>query len=229
MRATLVFIVVALVTGAMVLVGGCTVPLGSETTTRTSGMPAEDSVGGNLTIEQVLVQNGNFSTFLEAIERAGLKGAFTGPGPCTIFVPTDEVFAHLPDAVMEELFNDPKGNLAEVLLYHLAPGRYTISEITAAKTIPTVQGSPITVEATGGEVRLGGAKVVGSEILATNGIIYIIDAVMIPSEILLEAETAGAVVNITNTTNVTQEKTLELANFNSSPSSAEEINQSSEG
>lgn len=208
MRANVTHLMIALIIGAAVLICGCTVPSGNETTNQTNGTPARAAASTNLTIEQVLVQDGNFSTLLLAIDTAGLEGAYSGPGPYTVFAPTDDVFRRVPSAVMEGLFNDPKGSLAEVLLYHMAPGSYTASDIATIETIETVQGSPIAVDTAGDRVWVNGAEIVRTEIPATNGIIHVIDAVMVPPGVILTATDVtpvetGSVTNTTGTTNIT--------------------------
>ncbi|MCK9278629.1 MAG: fasciclin domain-containing protein [Methanoculleus sp.] len=180
MRTNYALLTTALVLGAAVLICGCTGLPGGDARNQTTSASAGVPVGENLTIDEVLVRDGNFSTFVQAIDAAGLEKTFTGPGPYTVFAPTDEAFSRLPDAVMEELFDDPKGNLAEVLLYHVAPGNCMASGIAANGTIATVQGSPIAVDATGGNVMVNDAEVIRADIPAANGVICAIDAVMLP-------------------------------------------------
>ncbi len=187
MQATQTFVIAALAVAAAVLVCGCTSP---------AGEPAQNSTPTveNLSIAGVLGRDGNFSIFLQAFDAAGLQGLLAEPGPYTVFAPTDEAFGRVPDAATEDLFGDPKGDLAEILLYHMVPGRYTVSDIAVNATVSTVQGSPAAVDATGGEVTLAGAKVVRADIPASNGIIHVVDAVMIPPDVTLPAaptETAG--------------------------------------
>ncbi|MDD3934622.1 MAG: fasciclin domain-containing protein [Methanoculleus sp.] len=180
MQTNYAFFVIALVPGAAVLICGCTGLPGDAARNQTTSASAGVPVGENLTIDEVLVRDGNFSIFIQAIDAAGLEKTFAGPGPYTVFAPTDEAFSRLPDAVMEELFDDPKGNLAEVLLYHVAPGNYIASGIAANDTIATVQGSPIAVDATGGNVMVNDAEVIRADIPAANGVIHAIGAVMLP-------------------------------------------------
>ncbi|MCM2466205.1 fasciclin domain-containing protein [Methanoculleus oceani] len=205
MRANCALFITALVIGAAVLICGCTAPSGDETRNQTDGTPAGTPVDESLTIGEVLARDGNFSTLIQAFEAAGLKGTLAGPGPYTLFAPTDEAFGRLPDTVMEELFNDPKGNLAEILLYHMAPGTYMASGIATNDTIATVQGSPIAVDAAGETVTVNGAEVVRADMVAANGIIHAIDAVMLPPDITLTAmnDTADMTTQTGNTTNVT--------------------------
>jgi uncharacterized surface protein with fasciclin (FAS1) repeats len=199
MRTTCTLLMVALVLGAAVLVCGCTSLREDNVQNQTpAGAPGE-----NLTIDEVLVRDGNFSTFVRALDASRLEGLLTGPGPYTVFAPTDEAFSRLPPGTLDELFEDPKGNLAEALLYHVAPGEYPASEDA---TIATVQGSPIVLDATGEGMTVNGAKVVRADIPAANGVIHAIDAVLLPPEITLPVinETATDTSTETgNTTNIT--------------------------
>lgn len=196
MRTTCTLLMVALVLGAAVLVCGCTSLRGDNVQNQTpAGAPGE-----NLTIDEVLVRDGNFSTFVRALDASRLEGLLTGPGPYTVFAPTDEAFSRLPPGTLDELFEDPKGNLAEALLYHVAPGEYPASEDA---TIATVQGSPIDLDATGESMTVNGAKVVRADIPAANGVIHAIDAVLLPPEITLPVINATATDTPTETGNTT--------------------------
>ncbi|SCL76407.1 Immunogenic protein MPT70 precursor [Methanoculleus chikugoensis] len=181
MRTNYALCITALAIGAAVLICGCTGLPGDGDPNRTD----ETAIVENLTADEVLARDGNFSAFIQALDAAGLRGTLAGPGPYTVFAPTDEAFSRLPETTREELFDDPKGNLAETLLYHMAPGRYATAEIAANDTVPTVQGSPIAVDAAGGNVTVGGARVIRRDIPAANGVIHAIDAVMIPPDVIL--------------------------------------------
>jgi uncharacterized surface protein with fasciclin (FAS1) repeats len=197
MRRDYTLIITALAVAA-VLACGCTAPSGDGTLNQTNSTPG----GESLPINEVLARDGNFSTFIDAIKLAGLQGVFTGPGPYTVFAPTDDAFDRLPDAVMEDLLDDPKGHLAEVLLYHMAPGRQTVAGIAENDTLATVQGSPLAIDAAGGEVTVNGAELLWTDIPASNGIIHAIDTVMLPPDVPLPEETA-VMEEAGNTTNET--------------------------
>ena len=180
MRTNCVLFISVLAIGAAVLICGCTGPQGDGDLNRTDETP----VGENLTVGEVLARDGNFSVFVRALDTAGLGGTLAGPGPYTVFAPTDEAFSRVPETAMEELFDDPEVILAETLLYHMAPGRYTAAGIAANDTVPTVQGSPIAVDSVGGEVTVNGAELLRTDIPAANGVIHAIDAVMIPPDVI---------------------------------------------
>lgn len=191
MRATRISVILALAVAAAVLTCGCTSPAGNPAANETNGTQTVE----NLSIAEVLGRDGNFSIYLRAFDAAGLAGTLDGRGPYTVFAPTDEAFGRFPDAVMENLFSDPKGDLAEIVLYHMVPGRHAISGVAANRTVATVQGSPAPVDAGGGRVTVGGATVVRADIPAANGIIHVVDAVMLPPGATLPAaptETAEA-------------------------------------
>ncbi|MDK2916374.1 MAG: hypothetical protein PWR25_931 [Euryarchaeota archaeon] len=188
MRTKYALCITALVIGAAVLICGCTGLPGDGDRNRTNETPAVE----RLTADEVLVRDGNYSLFLQALDAAGLRGTLAGPGPYTIFAPTDEAFSRLSETTIEELFDDPKGNLAETLLYHMAPGSRTAAEIAANETVPTVQGNPLGVDAVGESVTVGGARMVQADIVASNGIIHAVDAVMIPPDVILQPENETA-------------------------------------
>jgi Secreted and surface protein containing fasciclin-like repeats len=200
MRTNYATIIIALAIGAAVLICGCMGLSGGDARNQTNGTPVETPFVESLAINEVLDRDGNFSTFIQAIEAAGLEGMLAGPGPYTVFAPTDEAFSRISNAVMEELFSDPKGNLAEVLLYHMAPGNYMASGIASNDIIATIQGNGVTVDAAGDGVRVNGAEVVRADILAANGVIHAIDAVMLPPDITLLATNETMTDNTTNVT-----------------------------
>jgi len=200
MQTNCALFITVLAIGAAVLICGCTGLPGDGDQNRTNETPSETPAVENLTADEVLARDGNFSAFIHALDTAGLKGTLAGPGPYTVFAPTDEAFNRLPETMMEELFDDPKGNLAETLLYHIAPGRYAAAEIAANDTVPTVQGNPIAVDAAGESLTVDGARVIRADIPAANGVIHAIDAVMIPPDVTLPPANETAANMTANTT-----------------------------
>ncbi len=200
MRTNHALFITILAIGAAVLICGCTGLTGDDAPDRTNGTPAETPGGEILAIDEVMARDGNFSKLIHALDAAGLEGTLAGPGPYTVFAPTDEAFGRLPDTVVEELFDDPKGNLAEILLYHMAPDRYTASDLAANDTIATIQGNPVAVDAAGENVTVDGAEVIRTDIPAANGVIHAIDAVMLPPDVTLQAMNETAADVTTNTT-----------------------------
>lgn len=128
-------------------------------------------------IVDTAVDAGSFKTLASALGAAGLVETLKGKGPFTVFAPTDEAFAKIPKADLEALLKD-KTKLTEILTYHVVPGKVMAADVKAGK-VKTVQGSDITVTTTGG-VMVDKAKVIKTDITADNGVIHVIDTVIMP-------------------------------------------------
>lgn len=129
-------------------------------------------------IVDTAVSAGSFKTLVAAVQAAGLVDTLKGPGPFTVFAPTDEAFAKVPKAQLDALLKD-KAALTKVLTYHVVPGKVMAADVKAGK-VKTVQGSELTVSTTGG-VMVDKAKVVKTDIAASNGVIHVIDTVVMPA------------------------------------------------
>ena len=128
-------------------------------------------------IVDTAVGAGTFKTLATALQAAGLVDTLKGKGPFTVFAPTDEAFAKIPKAQLDALLAD-KAKLTAVLTYHVVPGKVMAKDVKAGK-VKTVQGSELTVATTGG-VTVDSAKVVKTDIAASNGVIHVIDSVVMP-------------------------------------------------
>lgn len=128
-------------------------------------------------IVDTAVGAGNFKTLVTAIQAAGLVETLKGKGPFTVFAPTDEAFAKVPKADLDALLKD-KAKLTAVLTYHVVPGAVMAKDVKAGQ-VKTVQGSALTVSTTGG-VMVDKAKVSAIDIVADNGVIHVIDTVLMP-------------------------------------------------
>lgn len=128
-------------------------------------------------IVQTAVDAGNFKTLATALQAAGLIDTLKGKGPFTVFAPTDEAFAKIPKADLDALLKD-KAKLTAVLTYHVVAGQVMAKDVKAGK-VKTVQGSELTVSTSGG-VMVDNAKVVKTDIAADNGVIHVIDSVVLP-------------------------------------------------
>ncbi len=128
-------------------------------------------------IVDTAVAAGNFKTLATALQAAGLVDTLKGKGPFTVFAPTDEAFAKVPKEQLDALLKD-KAALTKVLTYHVVPGKVMAKDVKAGK-VKTVQGSELTV-ATAGGVMVDGAKVTATDIVADNGVIHVIDSVVLP-------------------------------------------------
>jgi uncharacterized surface protein with fasciclin (FAS1) repeats len=123
------------------------------------------------------VSAGSFKTLVTAVQAAGLVDTLKGPGPFTVFAPTDEAFAKIPKADLDALLKD-KAKLTAVLTYHVVPGKVMAKDVKAGQ-VKTVQGSEITLSTSGG-VMVDNAKVVKTDVEASNGVIHVIDTVIMP-------------------------------------------------
>ena len=128
-------------------------------------------------IVDTAVKAGSFNTLVTAVKAAGLVDTLKSPGPFTVFAPTDAAFAKIPKADLDKLLAD-KAALTKVLTYHVVPGKVMAKDVKAGK-VKTVQGGEITIATTGG-VTVDGAKVTATDVAADNGVIHVIDTVIMP-------------------------------------------------
>mgnify|MGYP003529993823 CR=1 FL=1 len=128
-------------------------------------------------IVDTAVSAGNFKTLATALQAAGLVDTLKGPGPFTVFAPTDEAFAKVPKADLDALLKD-KAKLTAVLTYHVLPGKVMAADVKAGSA-KTVNGQSLTI-ATAGGVKVDNAKVTATDIVASNGVIHVIDSVILP-------------------------------------------------
>jgi uncharacterized surface protein with fasciclin (FAS1) repeats len=124
------------------------------------------------------VAAGSFKTLVSALQAAGLVETLKGKGPFTVFAPTDEAFGKIPKADLDALLKD-KVQLIRVLTYHVVPGRLMASDVVELKEAKTVEGQSVKIDAASG-VSVDGARVVKADVVASNGVIHVIDSVMLP-------------------------------------------------
>lgn len=129
-------------------------------------------------IVDTAVSAGQFNTLAAALQAAGLVETLKGAGPFTVFAPTDAAFAKIPKADLDALLKD-KAKLTAVLTYHVVPGRVMAKDVKPG-AVNTVQGSPITVKTSGGKVMVDDATVTKTDVAADNGVIHVIDSVILP-------------------------------------------------
>ena len=140
-------------------------------------MPAADIV-------DTAVAAGEFTTLAAALEAAGLVDTLKGPGPFTVFAPTDAAFAAVPAEVLDALLADPE-QLRAVLTYHVVAGQVTAADVVGLESAPTVQGESVGIGVMDGMVVLNGAStVVAADVAASNGVIHVIDTVLLPPSLL---------------------------------------------
>ena len=125
------------------------------------------------------VEAGRFKTLAKLLTDAGLVETLKGAGPFTVFAPTDEAFAKVPKATLDALAAD-KAKLKAVLTYHVVAGKVMAADVVKLKDAKTVQGSSVKIAVTGGKVTVDAANVVTTDIAASNGVIHVIDAVILP-------------------------------------------------
>ena len=135
-------------------------------------------------IVETAVSAGSFETLVAAVKAAGLAETLQGPGPFTVFAPTDEAFAKLPAGTVDDLLKpENKDKLVAILTYHVVPGKVMASDIAGKETnVKTVQGSMVNVNASGSDVMIDKAKVIGADVEASNGVIHVIDTVILPPQ-----------------------------------------------
>jgi uncharacterized surface protein with fasciclin (FAS1) repeats len=144
--------------------------------TSTSGLRANEPEPKD--IVDTAVAAGSFKTLARALDAAGLIETLKGNGPFTVFAPTDEAFAKLPAGTLDALLKD-KAKLTAVLTYHVVPGKVMAADVVKLKNAKTVQGQSITIDTAAG-VKVDGANVVKTDIVCSNGVIHVIDSVILP-------------------------------------------------
>ena len=170
----------ALTLSALVLAGSTALAPGAHADHHEAKMKAKAE--GN-TIVDVAVSAGSFQTLVAAVKAAGLVETLSGEGPFTVFAPTDEAFAKLPEGTVESLLKpENKDRLVAVLTYHVVPGKVMAADVVELDSAKTVQGQKVTIRTADGKVMVDGANVVKTDIAASNGVIHVIDRVILPSE-----------------------------------------------
>ena len=134
-------------------------------------------------IVDTAVEAGQFKTLAAALTAAGLVDTLKGAGPFTVFAPTDEAFAKLPAGTVENLLKpENKQQLTDILTYHVVAGKVMAADVAGLDEAKSVNGKMIDVEAAGGSVKVNGSNVTTADVAASNGVIHIIDTVILPPE-----------------------------------------------
>lgn len=129
-------------------------------------------------IVDTAINAGSFDTLVAAVKAAGLVDNLKGPGPFTVFAPTDDAFAKLPEGTVDSLLNNIP-QLTKILTYHVVSGKVMSSDMVGLDSVPTVEGSSLSIDASSG-VKVNDATVVTPDVEADNGVIHVIDSVLIP-------------------------------------------------
>jgi uncharacterized surface protein with fasciclin (FAS1) repeats len=135
---------------------------------------------------ETAIQAGNFNTLVKAVEAAGLVDTLSSPGPFTVFAPTDEAFAKLPQGTLDELLQDTH-KLQRILAYHVASGDVRSDDLIQIDHAETLEGSIVGINTTDGQVKVNDANVVKTDILTDNGVIHVVDTVLIPAFVATES------------------------------------------
>jgi len=145
------------------------------------GVSAASVTAAEKDIVDTAVASGDFTTLAAALKAAGLVETLKGAGPFTVFAPTDAAFEKLPAGTVENLLKpENKAQLTAILTYHVVPGEVTAAQVVTMTEVETVSGKPLEIDASGGTVKVNQATVVTPDVMATNGVIHVVDAVLLP-------------------------------------------------
>tara|TARA_R110002012_G_scaffold117264_3_gene265122 strand:+ start:31 stop:531 length:501 start_codon:yes stop_codon:yes gene_type:complete len=148
-----------------------------------TAMAYADHHGMKKDVVEVAVENGSFTTLVAAVKAAGLVETLQGKGPFTIFAPTDAAFSKLPEGTVEMLLKpENKDKLTAVLTYHVVSGKVMAADVMKVDSAKTLQGQSVMVKADSMGVMINDAKVVKADVKASNGVIHVIDTVLLPKE-----------------------------------------------
>ena len=149
--------------------------------TLAAAMAVTAIAGGSADIVDTAVSAGSFKTLVAAVQAAGLADTLKGDGPFTVFAPTDEAFAKLPAGTVENLLKpENKAKLAAILTYHVVSGNVTADKVVKMTSANTVNGKPLKIKVNNGSVMVNNANVIKTDIATSNGVIHVIDTVVLP-------------------------------------------------
>ncbi len=170
----IILMVVALMVVPLVLAACGTSTEDTASTSPSPTMAQKDIV-------DTAVEAGSFTTLITAVQAAGLEETLRGDGPYTVFAPTDDAFAAVPKETLDALLADPKGALTDVLTYHVVPGKVMSTDLSDGMMVETVNGQSLQITVNDdGTVMVGDATVVTADIETANGVIHVIDTVLVP-------------------------------------------------
>lgn len=150
----------------------------------TSAMAGHHAKDGHKDIVDTAASNEMFSTLVTAVKSADLVNTLKGDGPFTVFAPTDEAFAALPQGTLEMLLKpENKQTLVKILTYHVVTGKVTAKEVSTLSDATTVEGSKVMISADMNKVMINDANVIKADVMTSNGVIHVIDAVLLPSDV----------------------------------------------
>ena len=156
--------------------------IGLAAATAEAGDYGKKKMAAKEDIVDIAVAAGDFDTLAAALQAAGLVDTLKGDGPFTVFAPTDAAFAALPEGTLEELLKpENRDQLIGILTYHVVPGKVTSADVVKLNKATTVNGSDVDIQVAEGGVRIDDANVVKTDIAASNGVIHVIDTVILPN------------------------------------------------
>jgi uncharacterized surface protein with fasciclin (FAS1) repeats len=163
-------------TGAAILVTAAALAAAGSTSAATT---TKTTTASQTNIVQTAAAAGQFKTLVSLVKQAGLAGALSGRGALTVFAPTDAAFAKVPKKTLAALAKN-KAELKAVLLYHVVKGKVTAAQASKLTSATTLEGAALPIRTSGGKVYVGGAQVIKANVLASNGVIHVINKVLIP-------------------------------------------------
>jgi len=179
-RPTLMFVAPVIAAASLLAACGSSSSSGSS---KTTAAPVTTMAPAAKDIVDTAVAAGSFTTLAKALTAAGLVDTLKGPGPYTVFAPTDAAFAKVDAATLAKLLAN-KDALTQVLTYHVVPGKVLAADITPGM-VKTVEGSSVTLAVSGGKVMVDKATVTTADVMASNGVIHVIDTVLLPADLKL--------------------------------------------
>ena len=176
------YLVLTLLLSLTLIFAACAAPAAPEAASAPTAVPAptEAPMPEMKNIVETAVAAGSFNTLVAAVSAAGLADTLSGEGPFTVFAPTDDAFAALPEGTVDALLADPSGDLTQILLYHVLSGKVMAEAVADGLEVETLQGSTVTFSVVDGKPMINGAMIVTTDIEASNGVIHVIDAVILP-------------------------------------------------
>ena len=184
------------------LITACAAPAAEQEVVPTP-MPEESAMEEEVMEEEEMLPDivdtavaaGSFETLVAAVTAAELAEALKGEGPFTVFAPSDEAFAKLPEGTVEALLEDPTGQLARILLYHVVPGKVMAADVSDGLTAETLRGAEVSFSVSDGMVMINEAEIVATDIEASNGVIHVIDSVILPPEDIVDVAVGAGSFN----------------------------------
>ena len=191
------FVVLAL------LISACAAPVVEQEAPAVEEAPEESVMEEEVMEEEEMLPDivdtavaaGSFETLVAAVTAAELAEALKGEGPFTVFAPSDEAFAKLPEGTVESLLEDPTGQLARILLYHVVPGKVMAADVSDGLTAETLRGAEVSFSVSDGKVMINEAEIVATDIETSNGVIHVIDSVILPPEDIVDVAVGAGSFN----------------------------------